>query len=144
MKGLIFSVAMLAMVLATSEAEAQVCRNGVCQRAAVDQPVRNVVRGVVVTAANVVRGPSVMSGAIVNRSQVAYDHAVQEATILAGQQRVYHPLGVAPGCRYSGTGSSFSVDRPNHCYMRLGNRRLVARAAVQGSDGRWYWSAHYR
>jgi hypothetical protein len=81
---------------------------------------------------------------VVNRSERAYQHALRAAQILAARGTAGHPLGVAPGCRYSGTGISFSADRPNHCYLGLPNSRLVARAVVQGTDGRFYWSAHYR
>jgi len=73
----------------------------------------------------------------------AYQYALREAQILASQGRVYHPLGCAPGTRASGCGSSFDGNRPNHCYFRSG-KRLVARARVQGRNGRWYFSAHYR
>ena len=73
----------------------------------------------------------------------AYQHALREAQILASQGRVYHPLGCAPGTFASGCGSSFDLNRPNHCYYRSG-RRLVARARVMGRDGRFYFSAHYR
>ena len=73
----------------------------------------------------------------------AYQHALGEAQILASQCRVYHPLGCAPGTSASGCGSSFDLNRPNHCYYRSG-RRLVARARVMGRDGRFYFSAHYR
>lgn len=72
----------------------------------------------------------------------AYRHALREAKILAQRQRVYHPLGCAPGCSASGTGMSMSKSRPHHCFYRSG-RRLVARAVVVRGN-RCYWSAHYR
>lgn len=99
--------------------------------AAVARPIVNTVRAV---------GDSL----IVNRDERAYLHAMREAQILANRMGSGHPLGVAPGCRYSGTGTSLSPNRPNHCYANLPNSRLVARAMVAGSDGRYYWSAHYR
>jgi hypothetical protein len=80
----------------------------------------------------------------VARDQRAYQHALREAQILADRQSVGHPLGVAPGCRYSGTGTSRSPDRPNHCYLNeISESRLVARAVVF-KNGVYYWSAHYR
>jgi hypothetical protein len=87
---------------------------------------------------------SAASSLIVNRNERAYLHALREAEILARRRTAGHPLGVAPGCRYSGTGVSLSADRPNHCYSELPESRLVARAMVRGNDGRFYWSAHYR
>jgi len=102
-------------------------------------PIRSIVR-VVATAA-----VTLADSLIVNRSERAYLHALREAEILARRRTAGHPLGVAPGCRYSGTGISLSADRPNHCYLEeLPESRLVARAMVRGSDGRFYWSAHYR
>jgi hypothetical protein len=38
-----------------------------------------------------------------------------------------------------GVGSSFSGSHPNHCT----GRGLIARAGVQGADGKWYFSAAY-
>lgn len=94
------------------------------------------------TAVNVVEG---ISSRIVNRDAAAYNHALREAQILASRRGSGHPLGVAPGCSYAGTGTSFSAEQPNHCYAReMPESRLVARAVVRGSDGRYYWSAHYR
>lgn len=113
----------------------QTCANGRCT------PIANVVRGTVAVATAPVRA---VASAVVNRSQVAYDHAQREAAILASRQTAGHPLGVAPGCRYSGTGISFSESMPHHCYKSLGDSRLVARAVVRGRDGKYYWSAHYR
>lgn len=83
-------------------------------------------------------------GRQVNRSQAAFAHALREAQILARRGFSHHPLGVAPGARYSGTGSSFSPNSPNHCYDHLPESRLIARAVVRGPDGRYWWSAHYR
>lgn len=99
------------------------------------------VKSVVTAAVNAVEA---ISSRIVNRDQNAYNHALREAQILASRRASGHPLGVAPGCRYAGTGTSFSAQSPNHCYKNLPESRLVARAVVLGSDGRYYWSAHYR
>lgn len=88
---------------------------------------------------------SSISSRIVNRDARAYEHALREAQILASRRSVGHPLGVAPGCSYAGTGTSFSAEQPNHCYAReMPESRLIARAVVLGSDGKYYWSAHYR
>ncbi len=84
-------------------------------------------------------------GRVVNRDAAAFAHAQREAQLLASRGTVGHPLGVAPGCRYSGTGTSFSPDQPNHCYAgEMPESRLVARAMAHGRDGKVYWSAHYR
>lgn len=101
------------------------------------QPVKKIITG----AVNVV---SSISSRVVNRDPAAYAHALREAQILASRRASGHPLGVAPGCRYAGTGTSFSAEVPNHCYKTMPESRLVARAVVVGSDGRYYWSAHYR
>lgn len=87
---------------------------------------------------------SVQSSRQVNRSQTAFNHALEEARILARRGFSGHPLGVAPGARLAGTGSSFSPNVPNHCYNYLPEDRLVARAVVKGADGLYWWSAHYR
>lgn len=80
----------------------------------------------------------------VNRDARAYAHAKREAQILASRGTAGHPLGCAPGTRYSGTGYSYS-SRPNHCfYGELPETRLVARACVIGRNGARFWSAHYR
>ena len=93
-------------------------------------------------AVSVVEG---ISSRIVNRDSAAYNHALREAQILASRRSVGHPLGVAPGCSYAGTGTSFSAEHPNHCFAReMPESRLIARAVVLGSDGKYYWSAHYR
>jgi hypothetical protein len=105
-------------------------------------PIRNAIAGVTNATAQVMR--SISNAFIVNRDERAYRHALREAQILANRRSAGHPLGVAPGCRFSGTGISLSADRPNHCYLNLPNARLVARAMVVGNDGRFYWSAHYR
>jgi hypothetical protein len=84
------------------------------------------------------------TGKQVNRDQAAFSHALREAQILARRGFSHHPLGVAPGARYSGTGSSFSPNDPNHCYDYLPESRLVARAMVPGPNGLYWWSAHYR
>lgn len=81
---------------------------------------------------------------VVNRDERAYQHALKEAKILAARGTAGHPLGCAPGTRYSGTGYSWSA-RPNHCfYGEMSESRLVARACVRGANGAYFWSAHYR
>lgn len=111
------------------------------QQGTVTGPVRTVGHAVH-TAAHAVSGAV---GRVVNRDAAAYAHAQREAQMLAARGTVGHPLGVAPGCRYSGTGTSFSPDQPNHCYAdEMPESRLVARAMAQGRDGKVYWSAHYR
>ena len=81
---------------------------------------------------------------VVNRDPRAYAHALKEARILASRHSAGHPLGVAPGCRYSGTGYSYGI-RPHHCYYgEISESRLVARACVRGRNGALFWSAHYR
>ena len=78
----------------------------------------------------------------VNSDPNAYAFAKREAQIQANRERVGHFLGIAPGCRFAGVGSSNSTARPNHCTT---NRyRLVARAFAIGRSGKVYWSAHYR
>jgi hypothetical protein len=80
----------------------------------------------------------------INRDEAAYQWAKREATILARTGRVYHPMGCAPGTRYSGCGSSYRYGRPNHCYLNMSPSRIVARACVRGRNGMWYWSMHAR
>lgn len=93
-------------------------------------------------AAHVVGGAAHMVAGVVNRDQRAYNHALREAQIQARTGRVGHHLGVAPGARFSGVGSSISAS-PNHCTPRSG-MTLIARAVVRGNNGKYYWSAHYR
>jgi hypothetical protein len=78
----------------------------------------------------------------VNSDSQAYAFAKREAQLQAARERVGHLLGIAPGCRFAGVGSSNSVARPNHCTTR--KYRLVARAYAIGRSGKVYWSAHYR
>ena len=78
----------------------------------------------------------------VNTDSAAYAFAKREAQIQASRERVGHFLGIAPGCRFAGVGSSQSIARPNHCTTR--KYRLVARAYAIGRSGKVYWSAHYR
>jgi hypothetical protein len=78
----------------------------------------------------------------VNQDSAAFAHAQREANLQASRERVGHFLGIAPGCRFSGVGSSNSVAQPNHCTTR--KYRLVARAYAIGRSGKVYWSAHYR
>ena len=105
-------------------------------------------QGPLVSAAQIVKGfvgaVDAISSRIVNRDSAAYNHALREAQILANNRWKGHPLGVAPGCSYSGTGTSSHPEAPNHCYAGSSESRLVARACVLGSDGKYYWSAHYR
>jgi hypothetical protein len=114
------------------------------------KPVSNTAnaRPIVSAASKIVAAPinvvTSVAAKIVNRNSLAYNHALREAQILADRGTVGHPLGVAPGCRFSGTGTSTSPDRPNHCYSELGDHRLEARAVVRGRNGMYYWSAHYR
>ena len=51
-----------------------------------------------------------------------------------------HPFPVS---MRAGTGYSHSPTRPNTCFYRSG-RTLVARARMQGRNGRWYYSARYK
>ena len=78
----------------------------------------------------------------VNTDPAAYAFAKREAQLQASRERVGHYLGIAPGCRFAGVGSSQSTARPSHCTTR--KYRLVARAYAVGRSGRVYWSAHYR
>jgi len=149
----------LLFLFMTSHAQAQFCLDGKCyggpqqtvvrSQAPVLNGVTRVVDGAAVVvqapvqiASNVARTAYQVTGAIVNRDPAAYSHALREATIQAQRGRVGHFLGCAPGATFSGVGNSFSANQPNHCTTRRGT--LVARAVVRGSDGRYYWSAHYR
>jgi hypothetical protein len=93
-----------------------------------------------------------VDGAIINRDPVAFAHAQREAEMIAAMGANYyrgpgrgHPLGVAPGCRYSGTGYTWDMNRPGHCYENeLPESRIVARARARGVNGAWFWSAHYK
>lgn len=95
---------------------------------------------------------NIASKLVVNRDNRAYQHALREAQIIASRGSGYnrasdggHPLGVAPGCRFAGTGFSRDPNRPNHCYLgEIEESRLVARAMVPGPNGTYFWSAHYR
>lgn len=78
----------------------------------------------------------------VNRDDRAFAFAQREADLQARREQVGHFLGIAPGCRFAGVGSSFSTSRPNHCSTN--KYRLVARAYAIGRSGKVYWSAHYR
>ena len=82
-----------------------------------------------------------------NTAEVATDHgayvfAKREAELQAGRGVVGHLLGIAPGCRFAGVGSSGSVQQPNHCTTR--KYVLVGRAFAIGRNGKVYWSAQYR
>lgn len=79
------------------------------------------------------------SSADVGVGTVAYQFCLREATEQARRRRMGHLFGVAPGARMQGVGSSHSGREPRHCE----GRGLIARAGVQGPDGRWYWSAAY-
>ncbi len=90
--------------------------------------------------------------AVIGEGTAAYQHALREAQIIASRGGNYHrqgdgghPLGTAPGCSYSGTGYTWDPNRPGHCFLgELPDSRIVARARVQGANGAWFWSAHYR
>jgi hypothetical protein len=80
-------------------------------------------------------------------AEVATDHsayvfAKREAELQASRGVVGHLLGIAPGCRFAGVGSSGSVQQPNHCTSR--KHVLVGRAFAISSNGKVYWSAQYR
>lgn len=89
---------------------------------------------------------------IIGEGTAAYQHALREAQIIASRGGNYHrhgdgghPLGNAPGCTHSGTGFTWDVNRPGHCWEdELPQSRIVARARAQGVNGAWFWSAHYR
>jgi len=79
---------------------------------------------------------------VVKVDERAYRFALEEAKILARAGKVWHPMGVAPSCKFAGTGRSMSKFRPVHCFFNSG-RKLVARARVY-ANGRWYWSSQYK
>jgi hypothetical protein len=89
---------------------------------------------------------------LIGQGTAAYQHALREAQIIASRGANYyayrdggHPLGNAPGARYSGTGYTWDVNRPGHCWEdELPESRIIARARWQGINGAWFWSAHYR
>jgi hypothetical protein len=89
---------------------------------------------------------------IIGEGTAAYQHALREAQIIASRGGGYyryadggHPLGNAPGARYSGTGYTWDMNRPGHCWEdELPQSRIIARARAQGVNGAWFWSAHYR
>lgn len=89
---------------------------------------------------------------IIGEGTPAYQHALREAQIIASRGGNYHrngdgghPLGTAPGCSYSGTGYTWDMNRPGHCWENeLPDSRIVARARARGVNGAWFWSAHYR
>lgn len=105
----------------------------------------NLIGGIVKSTGKIIEDAfGAISSRIVNRDPVAYNHALREAQILASRGSHGHPLGTAPGCTFTGTGISHHPEQPNHCYLNLGEQRLIARAVVKGKDGKYYWSAHYR
>ncbi len=77
----------------------------------------------------------------------AYQHALREAQIIAARGSNYHrhgdgghPLGVAPGCSYAGTGYTWDPNRPGHCYLgELPDSRIVARCASPRRE----WCLYY-
>lgn len=80
-------------------------------------------------------------------AEVATDHrayvfAKREAELQAATGKSGHLLGIAPGCRFAGVGTSWSVQHPSHCATT--RYRLVARAFAISRSGRVYWSAQYR
>ena len=106
-------------------------------------PWKSVAKSPEQTTPVVSKSPGGLMPGEVNRDSRAYAHAKREARMLANSGNgAWHPLGVAPGCRYSGCGVSFTGS-PNHCYRNLGDGRIVARACVY-RNGRYYWSAHLR
>lgn len=100
---------------------------------------RNVSHQGLYASASVGSVSSSVSLADVGVGTAAYAHCKAEAAAQAARRRVAHLMGIAPGARMQGVGSSFSPNAPNHC-TGVG---LVARAGVRGDDGRWYWSAAY-
>lgn len=74
--------------------------------------------------------------------QAAYRFAKQEAELQAARGKVGHWLGIAPGCKFAGVGSSNSTTRPNHCTSK--KYRIVARACAIGQNGVVYWSSQWR
>lgn len=89
---------------------------------------------------------------IIGEGTAAYAHALREAQIIASHGGNYahwpdggHPLGNAPGARYSGTGYTWDMNRPGHCWENeIHPSRIIARARARGINGAWFWSAHYR
>lgn len=75
----------------------------------------------------------------VGQGTAAYQQCLREAQMQAQRGRMGHILGVPAGCGMGGVGMSHSPYDPHHCT----GTGLIARAGVQGSDGRWYWSAGY-
>jgi len=73
---------------------------------------------------------------------VAQQHAQREANYMARTGVTGHPMGVAPGASFSGTGYGPS---PN-CRTCTPSRRmtLIADAVAQGRNGYWYRSRHWR
>ena len=78
----------------------------------------------------------------VARDHAAYVFAKREAELQASRGVVGHLLGIAPGCRFAGVGSSNSTARPNHCTSK--KYRMVARAFAIGKNGVVYWSSQWR
>jgi len=106
-------------------------------------PWKSVAKSPEQTTPVVSKSPGGLMPGEISRDSRAYSHAKREAQMLANSGNgAWHPLGVAPGCRYSGCGVS-STGSPNHCYRNLGDSRIVARACVY-RNGRYYWSAHLR
>jgi len=89
---------------------------------------------------------------IIGQGTAAYQHALREAQIIASRGGNYHrhsdgghPLGTAPGATHSGTGYTWDENRPGHCWEdELSPSRIIARAKWRGTNGAWFWSAHYK
>jgi hypothetical protein len=124
------------------------CANGVCTPPVVFQEVSPRIVPPVLPS---VRGRNGYPP-VIGEGTAAYQHALREAQIIASRGGRYysysdggHPLGNAPGARYSGTGYTWDMNRPGHCWEdELPQSRIIARARARGANGAWFWSAHYR
>ena len=78
----------------------------------------------------------------INRDAQAYAWAKREAAILASRGTAGHPMGCAPGTRYSGTGYSHS-GRPVHCYSEMPESVSSLGRACGDGTGRFTGRAIY-